>query len=137
MRRGEIDWQLSDLVERQGGFATTLSFPDRIRLRAIVKRVHMAYFPRELVSDREADRMIDVIAPGTAAYLIRADAGEGNCDGQGSEEDRTKDNDAPEQEDRKKMATTRTSVQEDDERKDRERLRKEQAEITPEKLSRS
>ena len=72
MRRGEIDWQLSDLVERQGGFATTLSFPDRIRLRAIVKRVHMAYFPRELVSDREADRMIDVIAPGTAAYLIRA-----------------------------------------------------------------
>ena len=48
---------------------------------------------------------------------------------------RTKDDDAPEQEDKQEMKTTRTSAQEDDERKDRERLKKEHAEVTPEKLS--
>ena len=66
-----IDWDLSDLVERQGGFSTSLSYPDRLKLRAIVKKVHMRHYPAELLTDLEADRMIDVIAPGTAAYLIR------------------------------------------------------------------
>ena len=36
---------------------------------------------------------------------------------------------------KEEMKTTRTAAQEDDERKDRERLKKEHAEITPEKLS--
>ena len=71
MRRGEIDWELDALVECQGGFSTTLSYRDRLRLRAIVKKVHMQHFPAEMVSDYEADRMIDVIAPATVAYLIR------------------------------------------------------------------
>lgn len=77
MRRGEIDWQLSDLVDKQGGFSTTLSFQDRQRLRAIVRKVHMKHYPAELVTDREADRMIDVIAPSTAAYLIRLNMDKG------------------------------------------------------------
>ena len=71
MRRGDIDWGLSDLVEKQGGFSTTLSYRDRLRLRSIVKRVHMQHFPTEMLNDYEADKMIDVIAPATAAYLIR------------------------------------------------------------------
>jgi hypothetical protein len=71
MMRGQIDWDLSDLVDRQGGFATTLSYRDRLRLRSIVRKVHLKHYPTEMVSDRLADRMIDVIAPETAAYLIR------------------------------------------------------------------
>jgi|RhiMethySRZTD1v2_1073278.scaffolds.fasta_scaffold05871_16 hypothetical protein len=66
-----IDWHLDELIEKQGGFSTTLSYGDRQKLRAVVKKVHMRHFPTELISDYEADRMIDVIAPGTAAYLIR------------------------------------------------------------------
>ena len=66
-----IDWDLSDLIEGQGGFATTLSYGDRLKLRSIVKKVHMKHYPSELLTDLQADRMIDVIAPGTAAYLIR------------------------------------------------------------------
>lgn len=66
-----IDWRLSDLIDREGGFSTTLSYSDRLKLRAIVKRVHMQHYPGESVTDLEADRIIDVIAPGTAAYLIR------------------------------------------------------------------
>lgn len=71
LQRGEIDWKLSDLVETQGGFSTELSWPDLCRLRAIVKKVHMAHYPTEMITDYEADRIIDVIAPATAAYLIR------------------------------------------------------------------
>jgi hypothetical protein len=71
VRRGEIDWSLDRLVEKQGGFATTLSYRDRLRLRSIVRKVHMQHFPTEMLNDYEADKMIDVIAPATAAYLIR------------------------------------------------------------------
>ena len=66
-----IDWQLDALVQREGGFTTDLRFSDRLKLRAIVRKVHMKHYPAELVTDLEADRMIEVIAPATAAYLIR------------------------------------------------------------------
>lgn len=59
------------LGNNQLRFSEMLSVRDRNRLRSIVKRVHMRYFPAELVSNAEADRMIDVIAPETAEYLIR------------------------------------------------------------------
>jgi len=71
VERLPIDWDLSDLVEKQGGFSTSLSWSDRLKLRSIVKKVHMRHHPTELITDLQADRMIDVIAPGTAAYLIR------------------------------------------------------------------
>lgn len=41
----------------------------------------------------------------------------------------------PDEADKQEMKTTRTSAQEDDERKDRERLRNEHERITPERLS--
>lgn len=71
MKRGEIDVKLNALVEKQGGFSTTLSWTDLQRLRAVVRKVHMAYYPTEMVTDYEADRIIDVMAPDTMAYLIR------------------------------------------------------------------
>jgi hypothetical protein len=77
LRRGEIDWDLSDLVDRQGGFATTLTYRDRLRLRSIVRRVHLSHYPRDLVDDRMADRLIEIIAPATAAYLIRLNLDKG------------------------------------------------------------
>jgi len=66
-----IDWALSDEIDQLGGFSTTLSFSDRQKLRAIVKRVHLRHYPGHQISDLLADRLIDVIAPETAAYLIR------------------------------------------------------------------
>ena len=66
-----IDENLDALVTCQGGFSTTLSYSDRLKLRSIVKRVHLAHFPSEWITDYEADKLIDVIAPETAAYLIR------------------------------------------------------------------
>lgn len=65
-----IDLILSEKHEEAGGFSSTLSWPDRLKLRAVVKKVHMRNFPTEMVTDYEADKMIDAIAPATAAYLI-------------------------------------------------------------------
>ena len=66
-----IDENLDALVTCQGGFSTTLSYSDRIKLRSIVRKVHLAHLPGHLISDYECDRVIDVIAPETVAYLIR------------------------------------------------------------------
>jgi hypothetical protein len=69
--RGYVDTALNAIVEKDGGFSTTLSFSDLLKLRAITKRLHMQHYPTEMVTDYEADRIIDVMAPDTMAYLIR------------------------------------------------------------------
>ena len=60
-------WVKSNL---EGGFSTSISFKDLQRLRKIVKRYHMAHYPDEMLTDYEADRIIDVLAPETQRYLI-------------------------------------------------------------------
>lgn len=42
------------------------------RLRQIVKRVHLKHYPGEHITDREADRVIDAMAPDVAEKLVRA-----------------------------------------------------------------
>ena len=71
MMRLAIDWDLDDLVEFQGGFSTTLSFSDLLKLRSIVRKYHLAHLPRHLQTDYECDKIIDVTGPATWAYLIR------------------------------------------------------------------
>lgn len=62
---------LDERVQQTGGFSTTLSSTDRNRLRMVVKHVHLRHYPGEFVTDYEADKVIDAIAPATAEYLIR------------------------------------------------------------------
>lgn len=59
------------------GFAAELSGVDLQRLREVVKRVHLRYYPRGLVTDVEADRVIDTIGPELREKIIRryVDAG--------------------------------------------------------------
>ena len=71
VRKGEIDWDLEAETRIVGGFSTTLNYSDRLKLRSIVRRVHLAHLPGHMITDFECDRVIDVIAPETAAYLIR------------------------------------------------------------------
>lgn len=52
-------------------FVGELSVQDLRRLRQIVRKVHMRYHPTELVSDYEADRIIESFGPEVAASLIR------------------------------------------------------------------
>jgi hypothetical protein len=52
-------------------FVTGLSNEDLRRLREIVKRVHLKHYPKHMINDYEADRLIDAIGPETAGKIIR------------------------------------------------------------------
>jgi hypothetical protein len=58
-------------------FIAELSFLDLQRLRKIIRKVHLRYYPSELCSDREADRVIETIGPEVREKMIRryVDAG--------------------------------------------------------------
>lgn len=65
-----IDTELDAKITSEGGFLTSLSFHDRQRLRRVTKMVHMKHYPTEMITDREADRIIEAMAPETQKYLI-------------------------------------------------------------------
>jgi uncharacterized protein YdhG (YjbR/CyaY superfamily) len=52
-------------------FMHTLKKEERDLLRRIVKKVHLAYHPKEFVTDREADKVISVIAPNVVERMIK------------------------------------------------------------------
>lgn len=52
-------------------FLHTLKKDERNMLRAIVKRVHLAYHPEQFQTDREADKVIAVIAPEVVERMIK------------------------------------------------------------------
>lgn len=49
-----------------------LSFDELQKLRQAVKRVYMLHYPPEFFTDREADRMIEALAPSVAQRMIEA-----------------------------------------------------------------
>lgn len=65
-----VDTKLLAKAEDEGGFLSQLSWKDRQRLRRITRAVHMKHYPQELITDYEADRIIEAMAPSTQQYLI-------------------------------------------------------------------
>ncbi len=65
-----VDHLLDARITREGGFLSELSYQDRQRLRKVTKMVHMKHYPSEMITDREADRIIEAMAPETQKYLI-------------------------------------------------------------------
>jgi hypothetical protein len=43
-----------------------------MRLRKIVKKVHFAHYPKDLITDKEADLFIESLLPETIYKLIKA-----------------------------------------------------------------
>ena len=52
-------------------FITTLSFKDLQRLREVVRKVHMAHYREDHVSDYECDRIIDALGPGVLEWDLK------------------------------------------------------------------
>ena len=44
-------------------FLSELSFNDLQRLRRLVKQVHLRFHPKDKLTDREADRLIETLGP--------------------------------------------------------------------------
>ena len=54
------------------GFASMLSVKDRRRLREITKAVHLKYYPTEMITDYEADKLIDSFSEAVIERTLRA-----------------------------------------------------------------
>lgn len=52
-------------------FMHTLKLEEREILRTVVKKVHFAHYPKEFCTDREADKLIDAIAPDVVERMIK------------------------------------------------------------------
>jgi|TARA_R110001583_G_scaffold4447_2_gene25789 hypothetical protein len=53
-------------------FLAQLDFDDLRRLRQVVKRVHMSEYPKEFLTDHEADKVIEAFGEETMQNLLRA-----------------------------------------------------------------
>lgn len=52
-------------------FSVTLSVADRRRLRAIIRKVHLAHYPTEKLTDIVCDQLIDTWGPDIAGNIVR------------------------------------------------------------------
>jgi len=55
-----------------GDFLHILKPKERQILRTIVKNVNFKHYPKEAITDREADKLIATIGPATVEQLIKA-----------------------------------------------------------------
>ena len=53
-------------------FASMLKHEDRERLRAIVRRVHLAHYPADLLTNYECDKLIDSFSERVIEANLRA-----------------------------------------------------------------
>ena len=56
-------------------FLKTLSLKDRRRLRAIVKKTHLSYYPTHMITDYEADKLIEAFGEETVFNMLKANVG--------------------------------------------------------------
>tara|TARA_B100000029_G_C17609036_1_gene968636 strand:- start:10373 stop:10555 length:183 start_codon:yes stop_codon:yes gene_type:complete len=49
-----------------------LSYEDRQLLRKVVLNVHMQYYPKHMLTDYEADKLIDSFIPETVEKMIKS-----------------------------------------------------------------
>lgn len=52
-------------------FSVTLSVADRRRLRAIIRKVHLAHYPTDKINDSICDQLIDAWGPEIAGNIVR------------------------------------------------------------------
>ena len=52
-------------------FINDLKHQDLLRLRRVVRKVHMKNYPENLMTDHEADRIIEAIGPEIAERMVK------------------------------------------------------------------
>ena len=56
-------------------FLNNLSLKDRRRLRTIVKKTHLSYYPKNMITDYEADKLVEAFGEETVYNLLKANVG--------------------------------------------------------------
>ena len=62
---------IDEVVNLENRRIFNISLQERRRLRQIVKKVHMKYFPIEAVTDKEADKVIESLGPQIREKLLK------------------------------------------------------------------
>ena len=52
-------------------FISTISSQDLTLLRGIVRKVHLAYVPKEVATDKECDKLIESLGPEIVERMIK------------------------------------------------------------------
>ncbi len=61
-------------------FTQTLSLKDLNRLRTIVKKVHLSYYPKAMINNYEADKLIESFGERVVFDLLKENIDAGNID---------------------------------------------------------
>lgn len=56
-------------------FLNNLSLKDRKRLRTIVKKTHLQHYPTNMITDYEADKLVEAFGEETVYNLLKANVG--------------------------------------------------------------
>jgi len=56
-------------------FLNNLSLKDRRRLRTIVKKTHLSYYPKNMITDYEADKLVEAFGEETVYNMLKANVG--------------------------------------------------------------
>ena len=56
-------------------FLNSLSLKDRRRLRTIVKKTHLSYYPKNMITDYEADKLVESFGEETVFNMLKANVG--------------------------------------------------------------
>ena len=56
-------------------FLNNLSLKDRRRLRTIVKKTHLSYYPKNMITDYEADKLVEAFGEETVYKMLQANVG--------------------------------------------------------------
>ncbi len=56
-------------------FLNGLSLKDRKRLRTIVKKTHLSYYPTNMITDYEADKLIEAFSEEVIYKMLKANVG--------------------------------------------------------------
>ncbi|BAQ87690.1 hypothetical protein [uncultured Mediterranean phage uvMED] len=56
-------------------FLNTLSLKDRNRLRTIIKKVHFQHYPKNMITNYEADKLIEAFSEEVIYNMLKADVG--------------------------------------------------------------
>jgi|TARA_R100000951_G_scaffold116012_2_gene126142 hypothetical protein len=56
-------------------FLNTLSLKDRNRLRTIVKKTHLKHYPTHMITNKEADKLVESFGEETIYKMLKANVG--------------------------------------------------------------
>ena len=56
-------------------FLNSLSLKDRNRLRTIIKKTHLKYYPTHMITNYEADKLVEAFGEETIYNMLKANVG--------------------------------------------------------------